>query len=315
MIRYIENGDLFLSKADALVNPVNCKGVMGRGIALEFKKRFPECVQPYKTAVTSGNLVPGILLYVHLIVQPDLFSMKRPGIILFPTKNHWRGKSKLEWIEKGLRYLRDHYRQWQINSIALPQIGCGLGGLSWTEVKQLIERYLCNEPLDVEVYVQAEKTVRYFAYGSNMDKDDLDKWCDRKSLNRITFLSVKPAKLKDHKLSFNYFSKDRKAGAANIMASDGDYVYGLLMDIADADLKTLHRKEGHPHSYEQIPIEVETFDGAMVRNVKTYKAIKERELSSHQPPTREYLDLIIKIADKYNFPRSYVDFLKSVETK
>jgi|GEM_PF-842535 len=315
MIQYIENNDLFLSKADALVNPVNCQGVMGRGIALEFKKRFPECVQPYKTAVASGNLVPGTLLYVHLIVQPDLFSMKRPAIILFPTKDHWRDNSKIEWIDKGLRFLRDHYRQWQINSIALPQIGCGLGGLPWMEVKQLIEQYLCNEPVDVEVYVQAEKMVRYFAYGSNMDKDDLDKWCDKKSINRVTFLSVTPAKLKDHKLSFNYFSTDRNAGAANIMASDRDYVYGLLIDIGDADLKTLRRKEGHPNSYKEIPVEVETFGGALVQNVKTYKAVKERELSSHQPPMREYLDLIIKSADKYNFPCSYVDFLKSVETK
>jgi cation transport regulator ChaC len=157
--------------------------------------------------------------------------------------------------------------------------------------------------------------IRYFAYGSNMDKVDLDKWCDKNSVNRVTFLSVTPAKLKDHKLSFNYFSTQRNAGAANIMASDGDHVYGLLVDIADSDLKTLRRKEGHPNSYEEIPVEVETRDGALVQNVKTYKAVKERELSKHQPPTREYLDLIIKIADKYNFPHSYVDFLKSVETK
>ncbi len=148
-----------------------------------------------------------------------------------------------------------------------------------------------------------------------MDKDDLDIWCDRKSVNPVTFLSVTPAKLKDHKLSFNYFSTTRNAGAANIMASDGDYVYGLLIDIADADLKTLRRKEGHPNSYEETPVEVETFDGALVQNVKTYKAVKERELPKHQPPTREYLDLIIKIADKYDFHRSYVEFLQSVETK
>lgn len=154
MIRYLENSDLFLSKADALVNPVNCRGVMGKGIALEFKHRFPECVQPYKTAVASRNLVPGTLLYVRLIVQPDLFSTKKPAVILFATKDHWRDKSRIEWIERGLIFLRDHYREWQINSIALPQVGCGLGGLPWTDVKQLIERYLSSEPVDVEVYVR-----------------------------------------------------------------------------------------------------------------------------------------------------------------
>ena len=154
MIRYLENSDLFLSKADALVNPVNCRGVMGKGIALEFKQRFPECVPPYKSAVASGNLVPGTLVYVRLIMHPDLFFTNRPAVILFPTKDHWRDKSRIEWIDRGLRFLRDHFRQWQINSLALPQIGCGLGGLSWPDVKQLIERYLSSEPLDVEVYMR-----------------------------------------------------------------------------------------------------------------------------------------------------------------
>ena len=154
MIRYIEDSDLFLSKADALVNPVNCKGVMGKGIALEFKKRFPECVLPYKTAVASRNLAPGTLLYVRLIVYTDLFFAKKPAVILFATKDHWRDKSQIEWIDRGLSSLRNHYRQWQIDSIALPQVGCGLGGLPWTEVKQLIEQYLSSEPVDVEVYLR-----------------------------------------------------------------------------------------------------------------------------------------------------------------
>lgn len=155
MIKYIENGDLFQSGTDALINPVNCKGVMGKGIALEFKKRLPECVQPYKEACATGKLIPGTLLFVRLIVQPDLFGSKRPGVILFPTKNHWRDKSRIEWIEQGLDYLKNNYTRWEVKTIAMPQIGCGLGGLGWESVKPLIEHFLSEEPIEVEVYLRA----------------------------------------------------------------------------------------------------------------------------------------------------------------
>ncbi|MFC1937066.1 macro domain-containing protein [Chloroflexota bacterium] len=156
MLRYIENSDLFESKADALVNPVNSKGVMGRGIAKEFRIRFPECMRPYKDACMHGKLVPGRLMMCHLDAQLDFFEWKTPNIILFPTKDHWRGKSRLEWIDQGLAYLKDHYQQWGLKSVAMPQIGCGLGGLRWQEdVLPLIEKHLANEPLDVEVYIDA----------------------------------------------------------------------------------------------------------------------------------------------------------------
>ncbi len=157
MIQYISDADIFLSQTDALVNPVNCKGFMGKGIALEFKKRFPECVQPYKTAVSTGKLVPGTLLYVHVSVQPDFFGIRKPGVILFPTKDHWKGKARLEWIEQGLTFLQNHYKSWGLSSIAMPQLGCGLGGLDWGDVQPVIERFLSSEAMRVEVYLRAER--------------------------------------------------------------------------------------------------------------------------------------------------------------
>ena len=157
MIRYIENVNLFNSGTDALVNPVNCKGIMGKGIALEFKKRFPECLIPYKQACESRKLFPGKLLFVRLVVQPDLFIRKRPGVILFPTKVHWRDKSRIEWIEQGLVFLKHNYHEWGLRSIAMPQIGCGLGGLLWEQVKPLIELYFNNEPIEIEVYIYTTK--------------------------------------------------------------------------------------------------------------------------------------------------------------
>lgn len=154
MIRYIDNGDLFDAKVDALVNPVNCKGTMGKGIALEFKKRFPWLDAPYKAACASGKLAPGIPVLMPTELQQSLFPNQKQSVILFPTKNDWRSKSRLEWIDKGLSHLRSHYRQWGLRSIAMPQLGCGLGGLDWNLVRPLIEKYFRDEPLLVEVYLQ-----------------------------------------------------------------------------------------------------------------------------------------------------------------
>ena len=153
-VRLVE-GDIFKSNADALVNPVNCRGVMGKGLAKEFKKRFPETFPVYREACRSGKLVPGTLQFVRLTVKPDLFGWNKPVIIHFPTKDHWKDPSRLEWIEKGLAFLKEHYREWNLTSVALPQLGTGLGGLKWEEVKPLIDKYLSSEPLLVEVYANA----------------------------------------------------------------------------------------------------------------------------------------------------------------
>lgn len=151
MIRYV-HGDLFSATVDALVNPVNCEGVMGKGIAKEFKKRYPMCFQVYKDACENEQLFPGKLLLVKCEAQKDLFSDADLIVIHFPTKKHWRGKSRLEWIEAGLEYLKYHYKEWGIRSVAMPKLGAGLGGLEWNEVKLLIERILSDEKLIVEVY-------------------------------------------------------------------------------------------------------------------------------------------------------------------
>jgi cation transport regulator ChaC len=157
--------------------------------------------------------------------------------------------------------------------------------------------------------------IKYFAYGSNMDKEDLDKWCEKQpSSPKIKFLSVSPAKLNGFKLSFNYFSTSRHAGAANLMKAEDSRVYGLLIEIEDGDLQILRDKEGYPKYYDEIPVKVEKFNGAVVQNVKTYKVVSSRETPSHQPPTESYLQLIIKSARKYQFPDEYISTLESVST-
>lgn len=156
--------------------------------------------------------------------------------------------------------------------------------------------------------------VNYFAYGSNMDKKDLDMWCEDHHRPRINYVSITPAKLSGYKLVFNYQSTCRKAGAANIMVSSDDRVYGLLIELNEKDLKAIRAKEGHLLAYYEILVNVETFNHVPYINVKTYKVTKEREMSTHQPPTKYYLNLITTNAKMYEFPEEYIEYLESIET-
>jgi O-acetyl-ADP-ribose deacetylase (regulator of RNase III) len=133
MIKAVQ-GDIVRADAEALVNTVNCVGVMGRGIALQFKNAFPENYAVYRATCERGQLRPGQML-VH-----DRGPWARPRYIInFPTKRHWRGKSRIEDIDAGLRALVAAVRERQINSVAIPPLGAGLGGLDWRVVRPRIE--------------------------------------------------------------------------------------------------------------------------------------------------------------------------------
>ena len=145
-IKYI-TGDLLKSDADALVNTVNCVGVMGRGIALQFKQQFPDNFNAYKKACNRAEVQPGKMFIVK---RNNLLSPRY--IINFPTKRHWKGKSRLEDINTGLLTLREEIQQRGIRSIAIPPLGSGLGGLNWQDVRALIDSILGNLP-DVQIIV------------------------------------------------------------------------------------------------------------------------------------------------------------------
>lgn len=132
MFLYV-TGDLLLSKAQALVNPVNCEGYMGKGLALQFKQKFPNNFVSYEKMCKEKKLTIGVL---HTYFENDKY------IINFPSKNKWRAKSKMEYIEKGLDSLVDYLVDSKIKSVALPPLGCGNGGLEWKEVKLVIEKRL-----------------------------------------------------------------------------------------------------------------------------------------------------------------------------
>lgn len=141
----LTRGDVVRADAEALVNTVNCVGVMGRGVALQFRKAFPENYQAYRAVCDRAELQPGMML-VH-----DLGRLTNPRYIInFPTKRHWKGKSRLEDIESGLTALVREVRARGITSIAVPPLGCGLGGLRWSDVRPRIERAFAELP-DVQV--------------------------------------------------------------------------------------------------------------------------------------------------------------------
>lgn len=146
MIEY-STGDILKADAEALVNTVNCVGVMGRGIALQFKNAFPENFRAYATACRRHEVEPG-RMFVH--ERRELGNPKY--IINFPTKRHWRGKSRPEDIEAGLVALVGEIKNRGIRSIAIPPLGAGLGGLEWREVKERIEARLDDVP-DVRAIV------------------------------------------------------------------------------------------------------------------------------------------------------------------
>jgi len=138
-------GDIFQAGAQTLVNPVNCRGVMGAGLALAFKQRYPEMFAAYVEECRSGRLRIG---------RPWLYRIGQPWILNFPTKDHWRAPSKLEYIEQGLQFFAAHYREMGITSIAFPKLGVGHGKLPWNEVGPLMARYLGPLACTVIIFIE-----------------------------------------------------------------------------------------------------------------------------------------------------------------
>lgn len=151
MIKY-KTGNLFDASAEALVNAVNTVGIMGKGIALQFKNAFPENFKAYSEAVKSGTFNVGKVLIV-----PVNAAGSTKFIINFPTKSHWRLPSKVEWIQSGLRDLQTKIQEYGIRSIALPRLGCGNGGLDWNQVRPQIEKELGDLDADIIVFSNFEE--------------------------------------------------------------------------------------------------------------------------------------------------------------
>lgn len=147
MIEFVE-GDFFDYEADIRVNTVNCVGVMGAGVALAFKEKYPDMFKEYASLCRKEEIEIG---KPHVWSSGDLFS-KSLTIINFPTKIHWRNKSEYEYIEQGLIWLKEYLKDKKNMTLSLPALGCGHGGLDWEIVKKKIHFYLDDSPTEILVF-------------------------------------------------------------------------------------------------------------------------------------------------------------------
>ncbi|MEX0943643.1 MAG: macro domain-containing protein [Pseudomonadales bacterium] len=134
---------LMTSQAQTLVNTVNTVGVMGKGIAAEFKSRYPKMFEEYKLICEQGELKPGSIW---------LWKGDQTWVLNFATKKHWRSPSKIEWIQHGLMEFRRDYQKLGIREIAFPRLGCGNGGLDWADVRPLMVKHLQDLPIKVYIH-------------------------------------------------------------------------------------------------------------------------------------------------------------------
>ncbi len=151
MIRYTK-GDIFDSETEAIINTVNTVGVMGKGIALQFKQRFPYNFEVYKKACDNNDIGIGKLL----VTESD--SLFTKYIINFPTKKHWKNPSQYHYIEEGLEDLIKQLKEKKIKSVAIPPLGAGNGRLKWENVKMIIEKYLAHiDDIEFVIYEPQER--------------------------------------------------------------------------------------------------------------------------------------------------------------
>ncbi len=283
-------GDILKADAEALVNTVNTVGVMGKGIALQFKKAFPENYKVYKKACEQGELIPGKLL-VH-----DLHSFTNPRYIInFPTKTHWKSKSRYEYIESGLETLKHEIKNYNIQSIALPPLGSGLGGLDWNRVRTMITRHLASLK-DVQIFV-------YEPHGAplplSMVKKSKSPKMTHGRASLLELMRIYSVPGYDYRLSLLEIQKLmyflQKAGVPLKL----QYEKGIYGPYADNLRHVLHHIEGH--------FIIGFGDGQNAPNVpvhiKDESALKKAEAFLQQyDETREKIDRVKNLIEGFETP-------------
>jgi len=156
----------------------------------------------------------------------------------------------------------------------------------------------------------------YFAYGSNLDREDLAKACVKKGIPTPRMLDERRASLPGWALRFDFFSATRMSGTANIVwtGQEGDRVHGAVYEVSDVELKIIDWKEGVPRSYARQDVEVVLADGKRVPGVVTHVVVKGREMNQHVPPSKDYMMHLVKNARRLGFPAEYVKRLEGFQT-
>jgi O-acetyl-ADP-ribose deacetylase (regulator of RNase III) len=267
MIRFTQ-GNLLDADVEALVNTVNTVGVMGKGIALMFKERFPDNFRAYEAASKRDEVHVG-----HMFVTASTELSGPRWIINFPTKKHWRHPSKLEWIAQGLVDLRAVIEAKQIRSIAIPPLGTGNGGLDWARVRSLLEESL-GDLADVQVVIY-EPTPRYqnVAKGRGVEKLTPARALIAEMIRRYGVLGLECSILEVQKLAWMLTRVIRRCGLADPLKLDfkadryGPYAHQLTHLLNALDGSYLHCEKRLP---DASPFDVIHFDDERRPQLRSY---------------------------------------------
>lgn len=261
-------GNLLEADVDAVVNTVNTVGVMGKGIALMFRERFPENFRAYAAACKADKVQVG-----EMFVQPTNELAGPRWIVNFPTKQHWRSPTQLVWIETGLRSLRRVITEHDISSIAIPPLGCGNGGLDWGVVRPLIESTLGGlDGVEIHVYEPAAK------YQNVAKRRGVEKLTPARALvsemvRRYWVLGIGCTILEIQKLSWFLERTIRRMGVSDPLNLDfsadkyGPYAHRLTHLLDSLDGSYLHCEK---RLADAGPLETIWFDSSRKQRVQLY---------------------------------------------
>lgn len=266
-------GNLLEARAEALVNTVNTVGVMGKGIALMFKERFAENFHRYAAACKAGEVRTG-KMFVTEVNELD----GPRWIVNFPTKQHWRGDSKIEWITEGLQDLRRFLLENNIRSIAIPPLGAGNGGLDWTVVRPRIEAALVDLDIDILVFEPAH-TYQNVAKRTGVEKLTPARALIAELVRRYWVLGMECSLLEIQKLAWFLERSIKRAGLTPLKLRFVPHKYGPYAD------RLRHLLEGLDGSYlhcdkrinDAGPLDVIWFDDGRKTFVQTYLKSNAKE--------------------------------------
>lgn len=287
MIHYTQ-GNLLEADVEALVNTVNTVGVMGKGIALMFKERFPHNMQAYARACKAGEVVTG-----KMFITETGELMGPRWIVNFPTKQHWRAKSRMEWIEAGLKDLHAFIVEQQIKSIAIPPLGAGNGGLDWKEVKPRIEQALADLS-DVDIWIY-EPTKKYqnVAKKSGVNRLTPSRALVAELVRRYWILGMECSLLEIQKLAWFLQRVIESQGLKNELQlkfeanNYGPYANNLDHLLNALDGSYLKSDKRIPDS---DPLDVIAFNDEKKQQVEAYLATEAREYLPALERSTEIID-------------------------
>lgn len=279
-------GNLLEARAEALVNTVNTVGVMGKGIALMFKERFAENFRRYAAACKAKEIRTG-KMFVTEVNELD----GPRWIVNFPTKQHWRGDSRMEWITDGLQDLRRFLIESKVKSIAIPPLGAGNGGLDWNDVRPQIEAALAD--LDTEILV-FEPTQKYqnVAKRTGVEKLTPARALIAELVRRYWVLGMECSLLEIQKLAWFLERSIERAGQKPLDLRFASHKYGPYAD------RLRHLLEGLDGSYlhcdkrigDADPLDVIWFDDERKAFVQAYLKVEAKEYASALEATAALID-------------------------